>query len=131
MRSALFAVLIAASGSTFAQSWPSKPIRYIVPNTTGGMMDTFARSFGTHLQEKLGQPVVIDNRPGASQAIGLELAAKAPPDGYTIVYGTQANLVFLTASRKNLPYDPLKDFAHVGTMFASAFYLVVNQSLPV
>jgi tripartite-type tricarboxylate transporter receptor subunit TctC len=125
------AVLSTIASAAHAQSWPSKPIRYIVPNTAGGLMDSFARAFGSHLQDKLGQPVVIDNRPGASQAIGLELAAKAPPDGYTLVYGTQANLVFLTAARKSLPYDPLKDFSHIGTMFASSFYLLVNPSLPV
>ena len=122
---------MSVAGPASAQGWPSKPIRYIVPNTPGGMMDTFARSFGSHLQEKLGQPVVIENRPGASQAIGMDLAAKAAPDGHTLVYGTQANLVFLTASRRSLPYDPLRDFAHVGTMFASSFYLVANASLPV
>ena len=125
-------LLCAVMSLAQAQSgWPSKPIRFIVPNTPGGMMDTFARSLGQHLQEKLGQPVVIENRPGASQAIGLDIAAKAAPDGHTLVYGTQSNLVFLTASRKSLPYDPLKDFAHVGTMFSSAFYLVVNAALPV
>ena len=123
--------LCSAGSNAVAQNWPSKPIRYIVPNTTGGMMDTFARSLGAHLQERLGQPVIVDNRPGAAQAIGLDLAAKAPPDGYTLVYGTQSNLVFLTASRKSLPYDPIRDFAHIGTMFASSFYLVVNPSLPV
>lgn len=111
--------------------WPNKTIRFIVPNTPGGMMDTFARSLGQFLQDRLGQPVIIENRPGASQAIGLELAARAAPDGHTLVYGTQSNLVFLTASRKSLPYDPLKDFAHIGTMFASSFYLTVNASLPV
>jgi tripartite-type tricarboxylate transporter receptor subunit TctC len=124
--------LSGASSTALAQAgWPTKPLRFIVPNTTGGMMDTFARSLGQHLQERLGQPVVVDNRPGAAQAIGLDLAAKAAPDGYTLVYGTQSNLVFLTASRKSLPYDPIRDFAHVGTMFASSFYLVVNAALPV
>ncbi|MFM9972063.1 MAG: Bug family tripartite tricarboxylate transporter substrate binding protein [Burkholderiales bacterium] len=126
-----FAFCVALAQPTLAQSpWPSKPIRFIVPNTPGGMMDTFARSLSQHLQERLGQPVFVENRPGASQAIGLDLAAKAAPDGHTLVYGTQSNLVFLTASRKSLPYDPIKDFAHVGTMFASSFYLTVNANLP-
>jgi len=112
-------------------SYPGKPIRYLVPYTNGGLADTSARSFGQYLQEKIGQPVVIDNRPGASQAIALELAAKAAPDGYTLVYGTQSGLIFLTASRKSLPYDPIKDFASIGTMFSAFFYLVVHPSLPV
>ena len=84
--------------------WPTKPIRFIVPNTPGGVMDTFARSLSQHLQDRLGQPVFVENRPGASQVIGMDLAAKATPDGTTLVYGTQSNLVFLTASRKRLPY---------------------------
>ncbi len=125
-------LLSAAPNLAQAQpAWPSKTMRFIVPNTPGGMMDTFARSLGQHLQDRLGQPVVIENRPGASQAIGMDLAAKAAPDGHTLVYGTQSNLVFLTASRRSLPYDPLKDFAHIGTLFSSSFYLVVNASLPV
>src|SRR5450759_5059600 len=88
------AAMFGVASLALAQSaWPSKPMRFIVPNTAGGMMDTFARSLGQHLQDRLGQPVVIENRPGASQAIGLDLAAKAAPDGYTLVYGTQSNLV--------------------------------------
>ena len=131
MFGAAFVGLAAFSNAHAQPAWPSKPIRFIVPNTPGGMMDTFARSLSQHLQERLGQPAYVENRPGASQAIGMDIAAKASPDGHTLVYGTQSNLVFLTASRKSLPYDPLGDFAHIGTMFASSFYLVVNASLPV
>jgi tripartite-type tricarboxylate transporter receptor subunit TctC len=126
---ALAASFVAATAS--AQNYPTKPIRFIVPYQTGGLGDTFGRALGQHLQERLGQPVVIDNRPGASQAIALELAAKAPADGYTIVYGTQSGLVFLTASRKSLPYDPLKDFAPIGLLFSTPFILVVHPSVPV
>ena len=125
------AIFSVASAAMAQSPWPSRPIRFIVPNTPGGMMDTFARSLSQHLQDRLGQPVFVENRPGASQAIGMDIAAKATPDGTTLVYGTQSNLVFLTASRRSLPYDPLKDFSHIGTMFASSFYLVVNSSLPV
>lgn len=74
-------LLFGVTRPLFAQAvWPSKPIRFIVPNTPGGMMDTFARSLSQHFQEKLGQAVFVENRPGASQAIGLDLAAKAMPD---------------------------------------------------
>src|SRR5690242_752619 len=125
-RLALLALLQCFAAGASAQAYPSKPIRFIVPYQTGGLGDTFGRALGQHLQERLGQPVVIDNRPGASQAIALELAAKAPPDGYTIAYGTQSGLVFLTASRKSLPYDPVKDFAPIGLLFGTPFYLVAH-----
>jgi len=131
----VLAVVAAVNGfaaPVYAQTgYPSKPLRYIVPYGPGGLVDTSARSLGQYFQDKMGQPVVIENRPGAGQAIGLELAAKAVPDGYTIVTANEAGLVFLTALRKSLPYDPLKDFAPIGTMFSSSFFLIVHPSLPV
>ena len=119
------AAQVAAQGT-----YPSKPIRFIVAYTTGGLGDTFARAMGQHLGQRLGQPVVIENRPGASQVIALEATAKAPADGHTLVYGTQSGMVFTTASKKTLPYDPLKDFAAVGMLFTTPFYLLVHPAIP-
>lgn len=111
-------------------TYPAKPIRFIVAYTTGGLGDTFARVMGAHLAQRLGQPVVIENRPGASQVIALDAAAKSAPDGHTLVYGTQSGMVFTTATKKSLPYDPLKDFAAISMLFDTPFYLVVHPSVP-
>jgi len=111
-------------------NYPNKPIHFIVPYTNGGLGDTFGRAMGQHLGQRLGQPVVIDNRPGGSQVIALDAVAKAAPDGYTLVYGTQSGMVFTTASKKSLPYDPLKDFASIGMLFDTPFYLIVHPSVP-
>ncbi len=122
------------TGSAQAQSpapdYPSRPIRFIVPYTPGGLGDSFARALGQGLSERLGQPVVIENLPGASQAIGAEAAAKAPADGYTLFMGTQSGLVLNSIARKKLPYDPVKDFAPVSMLFSSPLFLVVHPTVP-
>jgi tripartite-type tricarboxylate transporter receptor subunit TctC len=135
IRKALLAALCCtvpalAAGNAQAQTYPSKPIRFIVAYTTGGLGDTFARALGNHLGQRLGQPVVIENRPGASQVIALDATAKAAPDGHTLAYGTQSGMVFTTATKKSLPYDPVKDFASIGMLFQTPFYLVVHPSVP-
>jgi tripartite-type tricarboxylate transporter receptor subunit TctC len=111
-------------------SYPTKPIRFIVPYTTGGLGDTFARAMTPHLTRRLGQPVVVENRPGGSQVIALDAIAKSAPDGHTIGYGTQSGMVFTTATKKTLPYDPLKDFSAIGMLFVTPFYLIVHPSVP-
>ena len=113
-----------------AQAYPTRPIRFIVPFTPGGLGDTFARAVAEGLSQRLGQPVVVDNRPGASQAIGAEATAKAPPDGHTIFMGTQSGLVLNAIARKSLPYDPVRDFAPISLLFTTPLYLVVHPSLP-
>jgi tripartite-type tricarboxylate transporter receptor subunit TctC len=123
-------VLAVAAPNAFAQSYPSKPIRFIVAYTTGGLGDTFARVMGEHLGKRLGQPFVIENRPGASQVIALDATAKAAPDGHTLAYGTQSGMVFTTATKKTLPYDPVKDFASISMLFDTPFYLTVHPSVP-
>jgi len=122
---------LAAFSQAQAQgtAYPNRPLRLLIPYTAG-MVDTFARGVAQHLSERLGQPVVPDNRPGASQAIALEAAAKAAPDGYTLIMGTQAGLVFTTAARKSLPYDPLREIASITTLFATQNLLVVHPSVP-
>jgi tripartite-type tricarboxylate transporter receptor subunit TctC len=123
-------LLLTAAFAVQAQPYPSRPIRFIVPYTPGGLGDTFARAVGESLAKGMGQPVVIDNRPGASQAIGAEATAKAPPDGYTIFMGTQSGLVLNTLARKKLPYDPVRDLAPISMLFTTPLYLVVHPSVP-
>jgi len=124
-------VLLAAAATVQAQpAYPARPIRFIVPYTPGGLGDSFARAVGEELAKRMGQPVVIDNRPGASQAIGAEATAKAPPDGHTIFMGTQSGLVINTIARKSLPYDPVRDLAPVTMLFTTPLYLVAHPSVP-
>ena len=124
------AVLTIVATTTLAQTWPNKPVRIIVPYPPGGVGDTFTRSLAQQLSERLGQPVLIENKPGASQIIGAELAAKAAPDGYTLFLGSVTSLAINVRSQKKLPYDPARDFAPVSLCFASPLYLVVNPTLP-
>ncbi|MEO6973882.1 MAG: tripartite tricarboxylate transporter substrate binding protein [Rhodoferax sp.] len=113
------------------QAYPSKPIRFVVPYPPGGVGDVLARALGMQLAQKLGQPVIVDNKPGASQMIGAEAVAKSEPDGYTLYLGSLSSLVLNVGSYKKLSYDPIKDFAPVSLFFSTPLYLVVNQNLPV
>jgi tripartite-type tricarboxylate transporter receptor subunit TctC len=122
-------LLAAATVVQAQQVYPSRPIRFIVPYTPGGLGDSFARAVGEPLAKRLGQPVVIDNRPGASQAIGAEATAKAQPDGHTLFMGTQSGLVINTIARKDLPYDPVRDLVPVSMLFTTPLYLVVHPSV--
>ena len=126
--------LHAISGAAHAQGaaavYPVKPVRFILPYAAGGMPDTTARALSQDLSVRLGQSVVIDNRPGAAQAIALDAAAKAPADGYTMVMGTMSGLLFLTATRKSLPYDPFKDLSSVTLLMNTPFFVSVHNSLP-
>lgn len=127
----LFAtVLVSVAGGAFAQTYPTKPIRLIVAFPPGGATDITARTIGHKLSESLGQPVVIDNRPGAGSNIGTEIAAKASPDGYTLFMCTIANSINHTLY-KNLPFDLVKDFAPVTQATSVTSFLVVHPSLPV
>lgn len=129
--SILAAVLAAAGGAATAQGYPAKPIRFIVPSTPGGSVDTLARTVGPRLSEKWGQQVIVDNRSGAGGAIAGELVAKSPPDGYTLLVGTVASLATNVSLQKKLPYDPMKDFAPVTLIATQNLMLLVHPSLPV
>jgi tripartite-type tricarboxylate transporter receptor subunit TctC len=113
-----------------APPYPSKPIRLIVPFPPGGSIDPVARMLTPKLSESLGQQVIVDNRPGANGAIGTELLAKAPPDGYTLIHLGPGTHVINALLVKNLPYDSMKDFAPVATVQRSDYVLVVHPSLP-
>src|SRR5690242_7493177 len=96
-----------------AEAYPSKPIRFIVPYPPGGNTDIVGRTFAQKLSERLGQPVVVDNRGGAAGAIGMAVAAKAPNDGYTLVIGDLGSLVIATFANPQLPYHPQNDFVPI------------------
>jgi len=130
--SALGAMLAAiAIAGAQAQPYPSRPIRLIVPFPPGGSTDTYARILGPRLADAVGQQVVVDNRAGAGGALGAELAAKAPADGYTIWIGQTANLAIGPALRKNSAYDPVRDFAPITLVQKASSVLVVSPSSPI
>ena len=129
--SILAAALSAATGTAMAQAYPAKPIRFIVPSTPGGSVDTLARTIGPRLADKWGQQVIVDNRSGAGGAIAGDLVAKSPPDGYTLLVGTVASLATNVSLQKKLPYDPMKDFAPVTLIATQNLMLLVHPSLPV
>lgn len=112
-----------------ADTYPSRPIRIIIAFTAGSIGDIFVRAVTQQMAAQFSQPFVIDNKPGASQLIGAELAARAAPDGYTLYLGTQSSLVLNTITRKKLPYDPVADFAPITMLFGTPMYLYVNPSV--
>jgi tripartite-type tricarboxylate transporter receptor subunit TctC len=113
-----------------AQSYPSKPIRFIVGFAPGGPNDIIARIVSQKLSETVGVPVPVDNRPGADSMIGTQLAARAAPDGYTISM-ISASAAIHPSVYNNIPYDVVKDFSHVTVLASGAFVVVVNPALPV
>ena len=113
----------------WAQAWPAKPIRMIVPYTPGGYTDTMARAVGEPLARALGTTVIFENKPGANSILGADLAAKAPPDGYTLVTVIAAHSANATLYPK-LPFDVVKDFAPVSLTSVSPLILVVNNDFP-
>ena len=114
-----------------AQSYPVKPIRMIIPYPPGGGTDFFARTLGAKLSESFGQPLVMEQRPGAGGVIGAEVAAKAAPDGYTVWIGQASNLAINQHLMGKLPYDPVREFSPVSLIGGSPNLLVVHPSLPV
>jgi tripartite-type tricarboxylate transporter receptor subunit TctC len=113
-----------------AQEYPSRPIRFIVPFAAGGGNDNVARLVGKRLSDGLGQPVVIDNRPGAGGVLGAELAAKSPPDGYTLFLGGVGSHAINPNLNDHLPYDPVKDFSPIVLLASAPLILVVHPSVP-
>jgi tripartite-type tricarboxylate transporter receptor subunit TctC len=124
------AVFLVAAGA-HAQAYPAKPIRLVVPFPPGGPADAVARPLAQKLTETLGQPVVIDNRPGATGTIGASLVAKSPPDGYTLLLGTSNELAMSPGLYEKLPYNPNEDFAPLSIVIIFPNILVTHPSLPV
>ena len=121
---------LASMTGALAQEYPSKPTRVIVPVAAAGMTDIVARMFGQKLQERLGQPVLIENKPGAGGNIGTEFVARAAPDGYTLLYAYPGPLVVNPSLYKNLGYDPLRDFVPVSLLVSYSMVLAVNPGIP-
>lgn len=128
----IFAVALAgAAGSVLGQSYPVKTIRIVVPYPPGGGTDLLARPVAQKLSQKWNQSVVIDNRSGANGMIGGDIVAKSPPDGYTLLLGTSAELALNRAVYSKMPYDPERDFAPVTLLATSPLVLAVHPALPV
>jgi tripartite-type tricarboxylate transporter receptor subunit TctC len=124
-------VLLALAGGAAAQAYPAKPVRIVNPFAPGGATDQLARLMAQKLTELWGQSVVVENRPGASGAIGLEAVAKSPPDGYTLAIATQTTHAANPALYAKLPYDPVRDFAPLTLAGSTPLALMVQPALPV
>jgi tripartite-type tricarboxylate transporter receptor subunit TctC len=131
MRNALAGLVLALiAGVVAAQPWPSKPIKWVVPFAPGGTTDILARTIGEKLSVALGQPIIVENKPGAGGGVGAEQVAKSPPDGYTIMGGTISTHAINASLYKNLPYDPVRDFAPITLIVRLPNMLVVNPDVP-
>jgi len=131
---ALPAGLIAAhprASAQTAEAWPTRPITYVVPFTPGGSTDVIGRLIAQKLADVLGQPVIVDNKPGAAGAVGASYVAKARPDGYTLFGGTISTHAINASLYKNLPYDPVKDFEPISLVAFLPNVLMVSPSLGV
>ena len=127
----LVAVATVSPAVANAQAYPTRPIRLVVPFPAGGSLDVVARAIGQKLTEAWGQPVVIDNRPGAGGNIGADLVAKSAPDGYTILEGALSTHAVNVSLYAKMPYDPIKDFAPITLVAVTPNVLVLNVSYPV
>jgi tripartite-type tricarboxylate transporter receptor subunit TctC len=128
---ALAGVMLAGCLLTaHAQTWPSKPLRIVVPYPAGGGIDVMSRLIGQQLSQRLGQPVVVDNRPGAGTLLAAEMVAKSAPDGYTLMVTTDSTVTINQHLYAKLPYDPVKDFAPVTQLVLLNQLLLANPTLP-
>jgi len=129
-RPLLAAALVAIAGSAFAQAYPSRPVKIIVPFAAGSATDIIARVVGEHLGKALGQPFVVENKPGAGGIVGTEQAKSAPPDGYTLVAAGSGPFGINPGVYSKLPYDPLRDFELIGNIVLTPQALVVGAQTP-
>ena len=126
---ALLAPVCFAQGAC-AQDYPLRPIRIVVPFAPGGGTDFAARTLGQKMGEAFGQPVIVDNRPGAATIIAAEMVAKAPPDGYTLLLSSGSTFAINPGLNKKLPYDPVRDYAPIGLFATFSLLLVTNPEFP-
>jgi tripartite-type tricarboxylate transporter receptor subunit TctC len=124
----IFALAFACAA--LAQPFPSRPVKIVVPTTPGGATDALSRSIGARLSEIWGQPVVVENKPGATQIIGGEYVAKSPPDGYTLIVSDAATFIMNPILHKNLPYDGLRAFTPITLLVRFPWVIAVHPSLP-
>ncbi|TMG75923.1 MAG: tripartite tricarboxylate transporter substrate binding protein [Betaproteobacteria bacterium] len=125
------ALALALAATTALAQYPSRPIRMLIPQPPGGANDTVARVIAPGLGDALSQPIVIENRPGANGNVAMEIAAKAPADGYTLLLAADAQIVINPHFYRELPFDTLKDLAPVASLINTQMVLAVNPSLPV
>ncbi len=130
-RLAAFLVALAITTPSVAQSWPDRPLKFVVSAPAGSSLDVLARTIADKLKDRLGQPVVVDDRPAAGGTAATDLVAKSPPDGYTMVISFNGPLAFAPFLYAKLPYDPLKDLAPVIITSSQPNVLAVNAALPV
>ena len=123
--------LLSIATAAQAQTWPAAPIKLVVPFAPGGAADAMARILAEPLSKRLGQPVVIENKPGAGATLGADFVAKSPPDGYTLLWTTPGPQITNPFLMPKLPYDPFRDFTPVATVVTAVNVLVVTPNLPV
>jgi tripartite-type tricarboxylate transporter receptor subunit TctC len=111
-----------------AQAWPSKPIRIVVGYPAGGLTDLFARAYGDYVSQKVGQPVVVENKPGAGGTVAAQAVKSAPADGYTLMFTISTTMIMNRVLYKSLPYDPDKDFVLISSMSAGHLPLVASKA---
>ena len=124
------AFALAAPGLAHAQTYPDRPIKLVVPFAPGGATDILGRLLATALGERLGQPMVVENRPGAGTVVAASMVAKSPADGYTLLLGSNTTLTMNPAIRNNLPYDPIKSFTPLALVADMGLLLVAHQDTP-
>src|SRR5207302_6793932 len=124
------ATAIAVATLAHAQGYPTKVVKIVSPFVPGGPGDLLPRAVAAGLSPLLGQAVIVENRPGAATIIAMQAVAKAPPDGYTLIFTSVTSLAINVSAYKNLPYDPVRDFAPIALCFTTPLYLVVHPSGP-
>jgi tripartite-type tricarboxylate transporter receptor subunit TctC len=124
-------LVLGVTANAYAQAWPVKTIKIIVPSAAGSAPDIMARALAGDLQQRLGQPVVAENRPGAGGSLGADLVAKSAPDGYTLVMGNIGSHAMNVATYKSLPYNPVRDFAPIVLVSTTPSLMSVSKNLPI
>ena len=127
---ALMVAALSTFSTAWAQNWPAKPVRFIVPFPPGGSTDVLGRIVAAKLSEALGQQVVVDNRGGAGGIIGTDVVVKSSPDGYTLLMTASAPIAINVTLFKNIPYDPRKDLLPVSRIGSTPLVLVIHPSVP-
>ena len=130
MKTCSIPVLLLFAATAFAQPFPSRPVKIVVPTTPGGATDALSRSLGGRLSELWGQPVVVENRAGATQIIGGEYVAKSPPDGYTMIVSDAATFIMNPITHKTLPYDGLRAFTPITLLVRFPWVVALHPSVP-
>ncbi|MDB5862161.1 MAG: hypothetical protein JWQ76_5850, partial [Ramlibacter sp.] len=135
MRKALYSLAVSlvvsvTASSAWAQAWPTKPVKIVVPYSAGGPADVLVRAMAPRLTEAWGQPIVVENRPGANEMIAAEAVAKAPGDGYTLLMASEATFSLNPELRSKIPYNPQKDFAPISRLVSANLMMVGRPDLP-